>query len=239
MKQVVQDYALTQPIPPGQYRFTGNSVGCKPIVEHLFGDPAASRSILDIGFGMGDLGRVVKTNPATAHWTIDGIDGFHDACCNEALFARRWYRNIWHGLAHELPGDRLRTYDAICLFDVIEHLDPDDARALLGQLLGSLGAQSVLVLSTPLWFWPQGHHHEDDLEEHRIGVPAAALFSLMPTMFHIHSEFLVGTFVFARRSLPLVDRFVPVTDRSFGLDAGRAHLQRLGHKADNVLYMVA
>ena len=72
MKQVVHEYQLTQPIAPGEYRFTGNSVGCKPIVAHLFGDTTVPRALLDIGFGVGDLGRIVKTHSATAHWHVDG-----------------------------------------------------------------------------------------------------------------------------------------------------------------------
>jgi hypothetical protein len=239
MKQIVQDYQLIRPIAQGDYRFTGNSVGCKPIVAHLFGDRTAPRTLLDIGFGVGDLARIVKTGPDTSHWQVDGIDGFQDACCNEPLFDKRWYRNVWHGLAQELPAEQLRGYDAICLFDVIEHLDAPAAKALLTHLLNSLGDDCRLVISTPLWFWPQAHHHADDLEEHLIAVPAQSLFGLLPVMFHVHSEFLVGTFAFTRRSLPLVDRFVPTTDRSFGLEAGRANLQAIGHKADNVLYFAA
>jgi hypothetical protein len=238
MRQVVQDYDLTLPIPPADYHFAGNSVGCKPIVKHLFGDCAAARSLLDIGFGLGDLGRIVKGDPDTAHWQIDGIDGFLHACCNEPLFAKRWYRHVWHGLAQELPTEQLRGYDALCLFDVIEHLDPQSARGLLQHLLSSLGENSRLVISTPLWFWPQSHNHADDLEEHRIAVPSRSLLGLNPVMFHVHSRFLVGTFVFTRRSLPLIDRFVPTTDRGFGLEAGRADLLAAGLRADDKLYFV-
>lgn len=239
MRQIVESYALTAEIPPGDYQFTGNSVGCKPIVKHLFGDCSAPRSLLDIGFGVGDLARIVKTDADMAHWQIDGIDGFRDACCNEPLFARRWYRNVWHGLAQEMPADTLKQYDAICLFDVIEHLHAAQAKALLLHLLESLGEHSRLVISTPLWFWPQAHQNAEDLEEHLIAVPAQALLGLNPVMFHIHSRYLVGTFAFSRRSLPLIDRFVPTADRGFGLDAGRANLESLGRKADDVLYFVA
>ena len=239
MRQVISDYALTQPIPPGEYQFTGNSVGCKALVKHLFGECTTPRAMLDIGFGVGDLGRIVKNDADIAHWQVDGIDGFLHACCNELLFAHRWYRHIWHGLAQELPVKRLRHYDALRLFDVIEHLDADAARALLLHLLSSLGEHSRLVISTPLWFWPQEHHHADDLEKHLIAVPAQSLLGLNPVMLPVHSRFLEGTFVFTRRSLPLIDRFVPTTERSFGLEAGRANLHAAGHKADDVLYFVA
>ena len=126
-------------------------MGCKRIARHVFADTAAPRSLLDIGFGQGDLGRIVKTDADTRHWTVDGIDGFRDTCCNQALFDQHWYRHVWHGLAQDLPAAQLQAYDAICLFDVIEHLPVDAAKALLAHLLSSLGPDSRLLLSTPLW----------------------------------------------------------------------------------------
>ncbi len=237
MRQIVSDYEVVVDIPDGDYPFAGNSVGKKNIVSYVFGDNAAPRTLLDIGFGLGDLARIVKSDPKTAHWHIDGVDGFHVACCNKALFEKKHYRNIWHGLAQEIGQERLAQYDIICLFDVIEHLDPTMARQLLKDLLTALGPHSRLALSTPLFFWPQNHMNPDDLEEHLIGVPAQSLLLLQPQMYLIDSRFLVGTFVFGKQSLDLLDHFVPTTDRQFGMDAGRAHLAALGIPADDVLYM--
>lgn len=237
-RPIVQDYEIVASIPPGNYNFAGNSVGLKEIVAHIPMDPAKTVKILDIGFGIGDLGRIVKSNPATRHWHVDGIDGFFDACCNVELFQQRIYRNVWHGMALDIPKDVLCSYDFICLFDVIEHLDLPLAQQLLADLLRALGPQSRLVLSTPLFFWPQSQRQEGDLEEHKIGVPAASLLLLAPLMYHIHPKFLVGTFVFSNRSLELLQHFVPVTDREFGLDAGFQHLYALGIQADGVLKFV-
>lgn len=241
MKQYVRNYEIVAPIPPGPYSFTGNSVGNKRVVKYAFGGAAAHalpRSVLDIGFGVGDLGRIVKTDADTAHWAVDGIDGFRDTCCNTALFEKNYYRSVWHGLAQDLPEDHLKQYDAICLFDVIEHLDVEGATALLRNLLDSLGPDSRLVMSTPLWFWPQAHQNPDDLEEHLIAVPASSLLSMAPLMFSVDSRFLVGTFVFGRQSLALMHNFRPTNDRSFGLDAGRADLLSCGQEADDILKIV-
>jgi len=238
MKQYVRDYQLVVEIPEGDYHFTGNSVGNKQIVKHLFPDRAAPRALLDIGFGVGDLGRIVKEDDSTRHWSIDGCEGFLDACCNQALFDKRYYRNIWHGLAQELPATQLQAYDALCLFDVIEHLDADGARELLRNLLESLGPEGQLVLSTPLWFWPQAHQNPGDLEEHLIAIPASSLLRLQPLMFTVHSRFLVGTFVFSRRSLAYLDHFKPTTDQGFDLEAGRRDLESMGMRADDVVYLL-
>ena len=238
MEKIVSDYTLIKDVNPANCKFTGNSVGYKEIVTHLFSDKATTRSILDIGFGVGDLGRIVKNNTATHHWNVDGIEGFHDACCNIELFNKKYYRNIWHGLAEELPGELLKSYDLICLFDVIEHINPDIAKTLLKALLNSLGPDSKLIISTPLWFWPQSQQNPDDLEEHQFGVPAQSLLLLAPTAYHINSRFLVGTFVFSKKSLEHIDNFSVITDPGFDYNAGKAHLESLGRKADDVLYFI-
>lgn len=235
---VVVNYEMVVKIPPGDYHFTGNSVGLKEIVAHIPFDKQRDVSILDIGFGVGDLGRIIKTNASTQHWHIDGIDGFMDVCCNVELFDKKIYRNIWHGLALDIPSDILHKYDIICLFDVIEHLDIDPAKKLLADLFDALSPNGLLVLSTPLWFWPQSQQNMGDLEEHKIAIPASALLSLSPLMYHIHSKYLVGTFVFDKKSMAHLDKFIPITDQGFTLDKGMQHLQALGLKADNVLYFV-
>ncbi len=238
LRPVVQDYRLVQQIPAGEYHFSGNSAGLKDIVGYIFPNPERSVNLLDIGFGLGDLGRIVKTTSTLQHWQIDGIDGFRDACCNMELFSKGFYRNIWHGLAQELPMQALQSYDLICLFDVIECLEAVPAKQLLAHLLRAMRPDAQLVLSTPLWFWPQAHRCPDDLAEHKIGVPAQSLLALSPTMYHIHPEHLVGTFVFSKQSLALVDRFVPTTDRNFDFDAGLRHLHTLEQKADGVLKFI-
>jgi SAM-dependent methyltransferase len=237
MKQFVSNYELLVDIPPGQYHFTGNSVGNKPVVKQVFSNNNLPRSVLDIGFGVGDLGRIIKTDSATHDWVVDGVDGFRDTCCNRGLFEKRYYRNIWHGLAQELPAAQLQAYDLICLFDVIEHLDGTSATALLHSLLESLGPNSRLVLSTPLWFWPQAHTNPGDLEEHVIAIPSSSLLRLQPLMFTVNSKFLVGTFVFSRRSLAQLTHFRPTVDKGFDLAAGLRDLEAMGQRADDVLYI--
>jgi len=233
---IVSDYRIVAPIPANDQVYNGDSAATKEIVQHVFADNRVPRTVLDIGFGIGELARVLKTNPATTHWQIDGIDGFEKTCQNVALFERGWYRNIWHGLAQEIPQDVLASYDMLCLFDVIEHLDVPTAKLLLKSLLQSLGPNSRLLLSTPLWFYPQHQNHAGDLEEHLIGVPARSLMALQPRMYLVSPAALVGNFVFGKESLAYVDQFQPTTERSFGMRQGLEHMAALGMKADNVLY---
>ena len=101
-----------------------------------------------------------------------------------------------------------------------------------------LGPNSKLVISTPLWFWPQSQQNPDDLEEHQFGVPAQSLLLMAPTAYHINSRYLVGTFVFSRSSIDHLDNFAVITDKNFDYNSGKAHLESLGRKADDILYFI-
>lgn len=238
LSQIVRNYEIIADVSSAGRHFSGNSAAIKQIVRYVYSEKEAQRSLLDIGFGVGELGQIIKTAADTQHWHVDGIDGFFETCCNVDMFNNGYYRNIWHGLAQDIPAEQLASYDMLCLLDVIEHLDPVTAKELLRSLLEALGEQSFLVLSTPLWFYPQDHNKEGDLEEHLIGIPASSLLQLQPVMYCIEANFLIGSFVFTKKSLQHIDKFVPTTDRSFDLQAGRKHLADIGVKADNVLYFV-
>ncbi len=238
LNTIVSDYRIVADIPPTDHPFNGNSAAAKEIIKHVFPDNAVPRTVLDIGFGIGELARTLKTDPSTQHWHVDGIDGFAETCRNVELFKKGWYRNVWHGLAQDIPAAELASYDVLCLFDVIEHLDADTAKQLLKSLLAALGENSRLVISTPLWFYPQDHNREGDLEEHLIGVPGRSMLAMQPAMYLISSSFLIGNFVFTKDSLQYIDAFQPTTDRSFGYREGMQHLAELGVKADNVLKIV-
>jgi 2-polyprenyl-3-methyl-5-hydroxy-6-metoxy-1,4-benzoquinol methylase len=235
LNTIVHNYQVVADIPPTDHVFSGSSAASKDILKFAFSDNRPARTVLDIGFGIGGLAKMVKTDPALQHWQVDGIDGFDETCRNVELFSKGWYRHVWHGLAQDIPLDALRQYDALCLFDVIEHLDAPTAKQLLKTLLEALGPDSRLVISTPLWFYPQDHNRDGDLEEHLIGVPAQAMTGLQPLLYAISPDFLIGNFVLGRESLPHIDNFVATTDRGFSIVQGRAQVAALGLKADNSL----
>lgn len=237
MKTYVRDYEVVAPLPAGDFSFQGDSAAEKRLIFHVVKDPQRQVQVLDIGFGRGTLGALVKANPATRHWQVDGIDGFEVACFNAGLFAQRHYRNIWHGYAQDLSRQALAGYDIVCLLDVIEHLDADTARLLLKNLLGSLREDAHLMVSTPLWFYPQHSHQAGDLEEHLIGVPASSMMALQPLAYAMGPA-LVGTFVYGRRSLAYADLFHPVADRGFSLEQGRRVAAAVGMRLEpGVVYL--
>ena len=218
LRQIVKDYQLIDPIDskllPG-----GESAAPKELIFHIMQDNAANVEVLDIGFGKGGLGELIKSHPAIKHWSVDGVDGFEGAFNNPSLFERKIYRNAWHGLAQGIPSDQFAKYNIICLLDVIEHLTAETAKWLLRTLLTSMGNDSFLFISTPLWFYPQDSQQGGDLEEHLIGVPATSMMALVPMMYAVNPP-LIGGFVLSKRSLDFIEFFQPTTDKSFSYHRG-------------------
>jgi len=53
------------------------------MVFDISGNKSNKIDVLDIGFGTGGLGRLIKSNSETSHWNIDGIDGWKTNCHNK------------------------------------------------------------------------------------------------------------------------------------------------------------
>ncbi|SDD24507.1 class I SAM-dependent methyltransferase [Paraburkholderia lycopersici] len=221
LKQIVENYSVVSPIS-GSERFPqGKSAAPKELIFHILDDNTTSVAVLDIGFGEGQLGKLIKANPATAHWAVDGVDGYAVNCSNGELFAEKLYRNVWHGLAQDIPSEQFKQYKILCLLDVIEHLSAETAKWLLRTLLASMADDAFLFISTPLWFYPQETIQPGDLEEHLIGVPATSMLALMPKIYAVNPP-LIGGFVLGKRSLDFIEFFQPTTDKHFSYEKGLA-----------------
>ncbi len=231
LKQIVKDYKFLNEINHTQKTgiASGGSAAPKSIIFHIMENNKLQTSVLDIGFGSGQLGELIKSTRETNHWNIDGIDGWLPNCENQTLFQKSIYKNIWHGLAQEIPTEQLSKYNIICLLDVIEHLNAETAKWLLRTLLTHMGENSSLFISTPLWFYPQESEQTGDLEEHLIGVPASSLMALLPTMYSINNP-LVGGFVFQKKSLEFIEFFQPTHNKNFSLEQGLKIASAVGLK---------
>jgi 2-polyprenyl-3-methyl-5-hydroxy-6-metoxy-1,4-benzoquinol methylase len=238
MKSVVENYIFTNREFTSSGKPLGDSASPKEMIFHILANNSINAKVLDIGFGAGTLGALIKANPETNHWSIDGIDGWEANCYNTNLIDRKFYRNIWHGLAQDLSSENLKAYDIICLLDVIEHLNIKTARQLITFILQNLGENSVLFISTPLWFYPQDNLQAGDLEEHLIGVPASSMMALLPRMYAINHP-LIGGFVFGKESAPFADFFQPTSNKSFSYEMGLKILNSIGvNYQPNVLFKV-
>jgi 2-polyprenyl-3-methyl-5-hydroxy-6-metoxy-1,4-benzoquinol methylase len=219
LNQFVSDYLLINSVTESSLKPNGDSASPKEVIFHILEENSEEVSILDIGFGAGNLGKMVKSNPSTSHWHIDGIDGWEPNCQNSELFNQKIYRNIWHGLAQDIPTNDFSNYKIICLLDVIEHLDVQTSKNLLKTLLTHLASNAYLFISTPLWFYPQEQAQDGDLEEHLIGVPASSMISLIPKMYAINHP-LIGGFVLTKSSLDYIDFFQPTSNKNFSYEMG-------------------
>jgi 2-polyprenyl-3-methyl-5-hydroxy-6-metoxy-1,4-benzoquinol methylase len=219
MRKIVENYKLLFNEEHFKSLPLGDSVSPKEIIFHIMRDNSELIKVLDIGFGTGGLGRLIKNNHSTNHWEIDGVDGWHANCFNKELIDRKIYKNIYHGLAQELSNDLISKYRIICLLDVIEHLDSETAKWLLRTLLANMGENSYLFISTPLWFYPQNQQEHDDLEEHLIGIPITSMMALLPIMYSINNP-LVGGFVYSKRSLDYIEFFQPTSNKNFSYQMG-------------------
>ncbi|WP_020656715.1 class I SAM-dependent methyltransferase [Massilia niastensis] len=236
MEQIVSNYRVVGTLQPSATRPMGDSVSPKAMIAQVLADNSRPVSVLDIGFGVGTLGQFIKTHPDLRHWSVDGVDGWGPNCHNRDLLDQNIYRNVWHGLAQELPMEQIKSYDIICLLDVIEHLPRELARTLVKDLLESLADDALLFISTPLWFYPQDALQDGDLEEHLIGVPASSMLAMQPRMYCINHP-LVGGFIYDKRSLAYADFFQPSTDRNFSYAMGMEIVRavRMEH-APGVIY---
>jgi len=219
IKQYISNYSIVNNFTQPDKRPNGDSASPKEMIFHILEDNSQKISVLDIGFGAGTLGKMIKLNPPTSHWDIDGVDGWEPNCHNLDLFNQNIYRNVWHGLAQEIPNKTLSNYKIICLLDVIEHLDIQTSKNLLKSLLTHLNPDAYLFISTPLWFYPQDQAQDGDLEEHLIGVPASSMISLIPKMYAINNP-LIGGFVLTKSSLDYIDFFQPTSNKSFNYEMG-------------------
>jgi len=219
MRQIIQNYLVLTDLINSESVPMGDSSGPRGLIFHILENNSDSVDVLDIGFGTGGLGRLIKSNSETSHWNVDGIDGWEVNCLNKELFEQNIYRNIWHGLAQELPSEDIKKYKIICLLDVIEHLNVETAKWLLRTLLTNMGESAFLFISTPLWFYPQNQQQDGDLEEHLIGVPASSLMALIPVMYSINNP-LVGGFIYGKKSLNYIEFFQPTSDKGFSLEMG-------------------
>jgi hypothetical protein len=219
MRKIISDYQPVTTIVNSKNLPAGDSASPKDLIFHIFNDNSKPINVLDIGFGTGQLGHRIKNNQSTAHWNIDGIDGWEANCNNSTLFDQKIYRNIWHGLAQEINPTEFKKYEIICLLDVIEHLDIETAKWLMRTLLTNLAEHSYLFISTPLWFYPQDHQQDDDLEEHKIALPVSSMLALIPKKMAI-SHPLIGGFIYGKESLEYIDFFLPTSNKNFSYERG-------------------
>jgi hypothetical protein len=76
MRQIVRDYSALAELKILEDTPLGDSASPKAMVLHILENNSVSVDVLDIGFGVGGLGRLLKQSNQASHWSVDGIDGW-------------------------------------------------------------------------------------------------------------------------------------------------------------------
>jgi 2-polyprenyl-3-methyl-5-hydroxy-6-metoxy-1,4-benzoquinol methylase len=98
--------------------------------------------ILELGCGAG----CVAADLSRAGYEVTGVDG-HRSLIDVAVARAPTARFLCRDLRQELPELRDEAFDAVCMFDVIEHLD--DPKKAIEDALGWLGRGGRLVGTVP------------------------------------------------------------------------------------------
>lgn len=111
-------------------------------------------SVLDIGCGWGKYGALIKEYIPSAK-KIDAIEGFEDYLTplHDYVYDKIYVENIL-----DFNPD---IYDVYLMIDVIEHMEKEEGIKLVK------GLPNSKIVSTPMFWVPQGAEHGNELEVHK------------------------------------------------------------------------
>jgi predicted TPR repeat methyltransferase len=144
-------------------------IGCFSVVPTVVAELVnrQSRSVLDLGIGMGFYGVAVR------QWLDSGIlpyrtllhgveawDSYRNPCWNV-------YDHVFVGRIEDFLAASVIQYDAILLMDVLEHFDKPAGANVLERAFERLTPGGVFLVVTPAIFESQGAVHGNEAEVHR------------------------------------------------------------------------
>jgi hypothetical protein len=139
---------------------------------------ARGRTVLDVAFGAGKWGSLLRTNHQEAGMgeppIVDGIDAFQPNV--DAVAGLGIYRRVWR---HVLPDPLEGTWDTVLACEVLEHLESDQVAATL-DVLEAAAERRVIVSSPNGPDFRSGldtAHGYNEHEAHRTFVPRSTLKS--------------------------------------------------------------
>jgi 2-polyprenyl-3-methyl-5-hydroxy-6-metoxy-1,4-benzoquinol methylase len=121
-------------------------------------------TVLDVGIGYGIYSAIVR------QYLDSGVQPFRVILDGIEAFPK--YRNPQWAMYHHVYGQALqevtlnKSYDAIIMCDVIEHLEKKEGKWQLDRLIAHLNPNGILLVSTPAIFCEQGAVHGNEYERH-------------------------------------------------------------------------
>ena len=151
MERVIYDRIRTLEV--NHWWFTGRRRILTGLLEDLALPPHAR--IIEVGCGAGGNIEMLR-----AFGEVTAIEPDEES---RAYVSQRLDMPVRHGLLPDGLGVGPGGFDAVCAFDVVEHVDDDDA-AVKG-LAGLVDPGGYLVITVPAYGWMWSHH--DVLHHHK------------------------------------------------------------------------
>ncbi len=149
-----------------------------PALRHLF---TAGRHALEIGFGNGAFLRFAKDHGLSA----TGVDIVPELVQRAQSAGYAAFDSVDALLAQ--PAN-LPAFDAVFLFDVLEHLSPEQIKALMAQLAQCTSDNALVVMRFPNGGGPLGLANQHGDPTHQTALTASKLeFFLQNTPWRIQS----------------------------------------------------
>lgn len=124
--------------------------------------------ILDVGFGRGIWGYLLKTL-LTGKPHIIGVEPYAPYCDNQRKLPV--YDEVFNDTIEDYLRDHPATrFDVILASEVLEHLDPDTALNVMDELKKRLAKDGVLIITVPDGWTPGGEGFDGNkLHKHNSG----------------------------------------------------------------------
>jgi 2-polyprenyl-3-methyl-5-hydroxy-6-metoxy-1,4-benzoquinol methylase len=132
------------------------------------------KRIIDLGCGCGYLGHKIKAeNKAIKVFGVDGYLPYLQS--HENVYLHEYDNLLFADVRDFMKWGASIDFDVVCMFDVIEHFEKDEAIRILKKLKE---LDCIVVISTPLYYYRQDEINGNPLEKHRCYFTEAELNEL-------------------------------------------------------------
>ncbi len=123
--------------------FNKTKIDYKFEVERFLGENYKSKSILDLGCGIGGVLNFLKQNGCTDIFGIDNSEEQIDVCKKYVT------NNVSRIDIFEFLKSSYKEFDIIIMFDIVEHIQKNRIIELLKLVYDSLSPNGIVIIRTP------------------------------------------------------------------------------------------
>jgi len=132
----------------------------KSIIDHINSENLTHISILDLGIGCGNFGKLIKKK-LDVEIKLSGVEIW------EKYENNKWdyYDEIIISDIRDYVKQTQQKFDIILFIDVLEHFNQEDGKNIITSLIRM--TKRKLIISTPVTNYPQGSYRGNPYEEHK------------------------------------------------------------------------